>query len=76
MQTISPTPARPQTRTCAWCCERFGTTVDLLDHVDDTHLGPRTPPPPDHRSRLLIAETSVQNGAPDDADADDQLERP
>jgi hypothetical protein len=45
MQTISPTPARPQTRTCAWCCERFGTTVDLLDHVDDTHLDPRTPSP-------------------------------
>ena len=46
MQTITHvSPPAHKQATCAWCYERFGTTVELLDHVDDAHLDPRMATP-------------------------------
>ena len=32
-----PNPSK-QHATCAWCAAPFETIVDLIDHVDGTHL--------------------------------------
>jgi hypothetical protein len=39
MQTITrlPEPCGKHA-TCAWCAHSFDTVIDLIDHVDDTHL--------------------------------------
>ena len=42
MQTITRLP-QPSAKhaTCAWCDRDFDTIVELIDHVDDSHLSPR-----------------------------------
>jgi hypothetical protein len=39
MQTFTRLP-EPSSKhaTCAWCAGQFGTVIELIDHVDDTHL--------------------------------------
>jgi hypothetical protein len=36
-----PAPSK-QHATCAWCDDHFDTIVELLDHVEITHLSQRT----------------------------------
>jgi hypothetical protein len=39
MQTTTRLP-EPSSKhaTCAWCAGQFRTVIELIDHVDDTHL--------------------------------------
>jgi len=30
--------ARPQPPTCAWCAARFVTIIELIDHVETSHV--------------------------------------
>lgn len=44
MQKIALLPEPSQKHaTCAWCFEAFNNIVELLDHVDGTHLEPEHP---------------------------------
>jgi len=39
-----PVPSKDHA-TCAWCHEQFETIVDLIDHVDTSHLPQVSRPP-------------------------------